>query len=64
MIQSVNTKPDSTLNLSWRDQRYRRFYEVVDYLVQELQEHVWIKTGMSSPLCLIQFNDAKYLFAR
>ena len=45
MIQSVNTKPDSTLNLSWRDKRYRRFYEVVDYLVQELQEHVWIKTG-------------------
>ena len=45
MIQSVNTKPDSTLNLSWRDQRYHRFYEVVDYLVQELQEHVWIKTG-------------------
>lgn len=44
-IQSVNTKPDSTLNLSWRDQRYHRFYEVVDYLVQELQEHVWIKTG-------------------
>jgi len=44
-IQSVNTKSDSTLNLSWRDQRYHRFYEVVDNLVQELQEHVWIKTG-------------------
>ena len=46
-IQSVNTKPASALNLSWRDQRYHRFYEVVDYLVQELQEHVWLKTGKS-----------------
>ena len=44
-IQSVNAKPASALNLSWRDQRYHRFYEVVDYLVQELQEHVWLKTG-------------------
>jgi hypothetical protein len=44
-IHSVNTKPASALNLSWRDQRYHRFYEVVDYLVQELQEHVWLKTG-------------------
>ena len=33
------------LNLSWRDTRYHRFYEVVDQLVHELQEHVWVKTG-------------------
>ena len=33
------------LNLSWRDARYHRFYEVVDQLVHELQEHVWFKTG-------------------
>ena len=44
-IHSVNTKIASALNLSWRDQRYHRFYEVVDYLVQELQEHAWLKTG-------------------
>ena len=44
-IHSVNTKPASALNLSWRDQRYHRFYQVVDNLVQELQEHVWLKTG-------------------
>ena len=31
------------LNLSWRDQRYVKFYEVVDELVDELQQHVWIK---------------------
>ena len=44
-IHSVNTKPASALNLSWRDQRYHRFYQVVDNLVQELQEHVWLKIG-------------------
>ena len=38
------TQTDS-LNLSWRDTRYRKFYEVVDQLVHELQEHVWAKTG-------------------
>ena len=38
------TQTDS-LNLSWRDTRYHRFYEVVDQLVHELLEHVWVKTG-------------------
>ena len=37
--------PKDSLNLSWRDARYHRFYEVVDQLVDELQEHVWVKTG-------------------
>ena len=37
--------PKDSLNLSWRDDRYHRFYEVVDQLVDELQEHVWVKTG-------------------
>ena len=33
------------LKLSWRDHKYQRFYTVVDQLVDELQEHVWVKTG-------------------
>ena len=41
----VIAKETDSFNLSWRDQRYHRFYEVVDYLVQELQDHVWMKTG-------------------
>ena len=41
---AISEQTDS-LNLSWRDKRYLRFYEVVDRLVDELQEHVWIKTG-------------------
>ena len=38
-------KQTNSLNLSWRDARYHRFYEVVDQLVHELQEHVWVKIG-------------------
>ena len=41
----VIRKQTNSLNLSWRDARYHRFYEVVDQLVHELQEHVWVKTG-------------------
>ena len=41
----VKAKQRDSLNLSWRDTRYRKFYEVVDQLVHELQEHVWAKTG-------------------
>jgi len=41
----VNASKADNLNLSWRDARYYRFYEVVDQLVDELQEHVWVKTG-------------------
>ena len=41
----VRVSKDDNLNLSWRDARYHRFYEVADQLVHELQEHVWVKTG-------------------
>ena len=41
----VILKQADSLNLSWRDERYHRFYAVVDRLVDELQEHVWVKTG-------------------
>lgn len=41
----VTTKQTDSLSLSWRDLRYRRFYAVVEHLVDELQDHVWIKTG-------------------
>jgi len=40
----VNASKADSLNLSWRDARYHRFYEVVDQLVHELQEHVWFKS--------------------
>jgi len=43
--EHVNATQKDSLNLSWRDARYHRFYEVVDQLVHELQEHVWVKTG-------------------
>lgn len=36
---------DPYQGLSWRDQRYRRFYEVVDKLVDEVQAHSYSKTG-------------------
>ena len=38
-------KQADNLNLSWKDERYHRFYAVVDRLVNELQDHVWAKTG-------------------
>ena len=41
----VTTKQTDSLSLSWRDLRYCRFYAVVDHLVDELQDHVWLKTG-------------------
>ena len=41
----VKAKQRDSLKLSWRDTRYRKFYEVVDQLVHELQEHVWAETG-------------------
>jgi hypothetical protein len=41
----VTSKQADSLRLSWRDLRYRRFYAVVDHLVDELQDHVWVKTG-------------------
>jgi hypothetical protein len=49
-LQEGTSKPvkaikSDSLNLSWRDIRYRRFYEVVDQLTHQLQEHVWVKTG-------------------
>lgn len=43
--KSVTSELGQTLNLSWRDLRYQRFYRVVDDLVHELQDHVWLKTG-------------------
>lgn len=41
----VVLKQKDSINLSWRDRRYNRFYEVVDHLVDEIQAHVWAKTG-------------------
>ena len=43
--EEVTTKQDEGLSLSWREQRYQRFYQIVDRLVAELQEHAWHKTG-------------------
>ena len=43
----ASAKPNQSNSsaLAWRDARYHRFYEVVDQLVDELQEHVWAETG-------------------
>ena len=44
-FKPVRTNSVDGLKLSWRDHKYHRFYEVVDQLVDELQEHVWFKSG-------------------
>ena len=49
-MEELTSKPIKTnsvdgLKLSWRDHKYRRFYEIVDRLVDEIQKHVWVKTG-------------------
>ena len=44
-LNSVVTSQKDSINLSWRDSRYNRFYEVVDHLVEEIQGHVWAQTG-------------------
>ena len=31
--------------MSWRDTRYKRFYEIVDQLVSEVQQLVWKETN-------------------
>ena len=43
--KAVKRPLNEELELSWRDLRYHTFYEVVDQLVYEIQEHVWRKTG-------------------
>ena len=45
--KTVKINKNGSLSLSWRDARYHRFYTIVDQLVYELQEHVWLKTGKS-----------------
>lgn len=42
---SPTPNQSNSSGLAWRDTRYHRFYEVVDQLVDEVQEHVWVKTG-------------------
>ena len=36
MMKDISMKPN--LNLNWRDKRYKRFYEVTDFLVNRIQE--------------------------
>ena len=43
--KAFKTNSVDGLKLSWRDHKYRRFYEIVNQLVDELQEHVWSETG-------------------
>ena len=42
---SAKPNQSDSSGLAWRDARYHRFYEVVDQLVAELQDHVWAETG-------------------
>ena len=32
-------------HLTWRDKRYQHFYQIVDQLLEEIQDHTWIGTG-------------------
>ena len=41
----VKANSVDTLKLSWRHHKYKRFYTVVDQLVDELQGHIWSETG-------------------
>jgi len=34
---------DKQVSYGWRDLQYQKFYEVVDQVVHELQEHNWVK---------------------
>ena len=43
--KSAKPNQSESSDLTWRDARYQRFYEVVDQLTAELQEHVWLETG-------------------
>ena len=43
--KTTKINKNASLSVSWRDARYHRFYMIVDQLVEELQEHVWLKTG-------------------
>jgi len=43
MMKDIGVKPN--LNLNWRDRRYKRYYEVIDFLVNRIQEHVWLDSG-------------------
>ena len=45
--KTTKINKNASLSLSWRDVRYHRFYTIVDQLVDELQEHVWLKSGKS-----------------
>ena len=38
-------KQKEDLTLSWKDAGYYRFYEIVDQIVHQLQEHMWDETG-------------------
>lgn len=47
MIKAIPTKNtlSNDTDLTWRDRKYKKFYQIVDQLVHEIQEHVWAKTG-------------------
>ena len=47
MIKAIPTKDtlSNDTDLTWRDRRYQKFYQIVDQLVHEIQEHVWLETG-------------------
>ena len=42
---SPNRLLKDTSALSWRDNRYLIFYNIVDHIVSEIQQHKWSKTG-------------------
>ena len=47
MVKTIPAKDtlSNDTDLTWRDRRYQKFYQIVDQLVHEIQEHVWLETG-------------------
>ena len=36
---------NSYTDYSWREVRYNSFYQVVDTVVEDIQNHIWVDTG-------------------
>ena len=44
-VMPTNDNLSHILHLTWRDKRYKQFYQIVDQLVDEIQDHDWLGTG-------------------
>ena len=44
-VMPTNDNLSNMHHLTWRDKRYQHFYQIVDQLLEEIQDHTWIGTG-------------------